>query len=369
MKKVLLISNTLRNLANFRRELIEQLIEEQYTVILAAPFKGCNLQEKEELEEKGCILCDTPIDQLGTKLNKDFLLLRCYLTILKTWKPDIVVTYTIKPNIYGGIACQLKKLPYLTNITGLGRAIEEKNIIQLIAMILYKIGLFKSNLVFFQNSVSRDYMLKHHVVKENIKIVAGSGVNLQRFAYLPYPEKETIDFLLIARIMKEKGIEEYLSTAKAMKQKYKLVNFHICGSCEVEYTGMVEEYHREGWVQYHGEVKDMNTYYLMTDCIVLPSYAEGMSNALLEGAACGRTIIASNIQGCKETFDEGVSGYAVTSQNSKDLADKVEKFIQLPLKQKIEMGKNGRKKMENEFDRRKVNNIYMYEIKKIIEMN
>lgn len=366
MKKILLVSNTLKNLTNFRRELIEKLIEDSYEVILAAPFLTGDQVERKELEKKGCILIHTPIDSLGTNFCKDVKLTVCYRNIIKVYKPSIVITYTIKPNIYGGIACRLQRIPYMSNVTGLGRSIENRGILQWIVTKMYRSGLRKSSCVFFQNTISSDYMKTNQVVGDNSKIVAGSGVNLARFTYLPYPVKETVDFLLIARIMKEKGIEEYLVAAKTIKDNYPNANFHICGSCEVEYTSLLAQCHEEGFIQYHGEVKDMKPFYEMADCIVLPSYAEGMSNALLEAAASGRAVIASAIEGCKETFEEGASGFGVKVQDSKDLTDKIETFLLLTLEEKIKFGKVGRKKMETEFDRKVVTDSYMKEIEKLL---
>ena len=367
MKTIMLSSNTLRNLYNFRGELINQLVNSKYKVILVVPFIGCKEEERTELEAKGCILCDTPMNQLGTNLYEDAKLLFCYLKLLKKWKPDIVVTYTIKPNIYYGMACRLKKTPYMSNVTGLGRALENKGWVKYLAIMLFQVGLKKSKMVFFQNESNRSYMVNNKVVKQNSMLVAGSGVDLNKFSYLEYEEKETMDFLMIARVIQVKGIEEYLVAAKALSNKYSNIRFHICGFCEPEYSDIIEEYNNKGFIYYHGEVKDLLPYYQMADCVVLPSYTEGMSNALLEGAACGRAVIASNIEGCRETFEEAVSGFGTNCQDSQDLIRVIEQFILLPRDKKIQMGIEGRKKMEQEFSRKLVTKIYMEQIAKVIE--
>jgi len=280
-------------------------------------------------------------------------------------RPDVVLTYTIKPNIYGGIACRLFKAPYIANITGLGTAVENKGMLQKIAIILYRIAFKDIKCVFFQNEENRRFFIDNNIAVGKDRLIPGSGVNLEHFNVLNYPPDDIVEFAFISRIMKEKGIEQYLEAAEYIKNKYPNTRFHVCGFCEEDYQDRLEEMQSKGIIIYHGMLCDVREILKITHCTIHPTYyPEGMSNVLLESAACGRAIITTNRSGCREIVDDGVSGYLVKQKDSIDLIEKIEQFLALSLEDKKRMGLAGRKKVEKEFDRKIVVDAYMEEIEK-----
>ncbi len=363
MKKVIIVCNSLDGLIRFREELLISLKKENYDIYVIAP----NNKVKEKVQEIGCNYIEINMDRRGTNIFKDFILLKNYKKLIKEIKPDVVLTYTIKPNIYAGYVCRKLGIPYIVNITGLGNAVENAGILQHITVFLYKLGLKKANCVFFQNKENLNFMLKRKIIKNNYQLIPGSGVNLEYHKFIPYPENKKIVFLFISRIIYEKGIEEYLELAKNIKKTYNNVEFHILGICDDEkYLKMINEYEKDNIVIYHGQVDDVREYHKISNCTIHPSfYPEGMSNALLESCAAGRPIITTNRTGCKEIVEENINGYLVDVRNTEMLIEKVEKFINLPYEEKKKMGLDSRKKVEKEFDRNIVINAYMKKIKEI----
>lgn len=354
--KILILANNDVGLYKFRKELIEELLnpgcyisgrsDKPCKVFIALP-DGVFIPE---LKNLGCIFINTPIDRRGTNPKTDLKLLIHYRYILKKIKPNIVLGYTIKPNIYGGIACAEKNIPYICNITGLGTAIENKGVIQKITLLLYKIALKKAKYVFFQNQSNMEFFCKKHICIGKYDVLPGSGVNIKSLLLQTYP-KGKLKFVFVGRLMKEKGIEEYLYAAKKIKRKYSDTEFHICGFCEEEYLQRIKELQEKNIVIYHGMVSDMEAIYREMSCIVLPSYHEGMSNVLLEAAATGRPAIASRISGCKEIIEHEKTGYLFERKNIEQLCEMIEKFLHLSYEEKTAMGLAARKKVEKSFDR------------------
>jgi glycosyltransferase involved in cell wall biosynthesis len=365
MKKVLILANSLEGLYNFRKELLERLIEENYEVTLSAPFFKEKLEYFKDLD---CDYIETPIDLRGVNPFRDAKLLLKYYNILKQVKPDIVLTYTIKPNIYGGIISRLQKVPYITNITGLGTAVETESILQKIVLFLYKISQKDAKQVFFQNKENQDFMLKRNIVKTS-RLIPGSGVDLERFPVLNYPVdfgNDPTRFLFIGRVMKEKGIEQYLEAAKAIKKKHSNTEFHVVGNCEEEYLELLKELEQKDIIKYHGSQDDIRKFHQISHCTIHPSYyPEGMSNVLLESAASGRPIITTDRAGCREIADDEVNGYVVEQKNSTYLIEKIENFLMLTYEKRKEMGLKGREKVEKEFDRNIIIKEYLKEINRI----
>jgi len=279
--------------------------------------------------------------------------------------PDVVLTYTIKPNVYGGYVCGKLGIPYICNVTGLGTSVEEPGFLQKITLYLYKIGLKRAKCVFFQNQDNLNFMLNHKIISGKYRLIPGSGVNLKYHSLLKYPNEKTIRFLFISRILYEKGIDEYLKLASFIKEKYPDTEFHILGACDDEnYLEKINQLEKKKIVIYHGQVKDIREFQKISNCTIHPSfYPEGMSNVLLESCAAGRPIITTNRAGCKEIVEDGVNGYMIECQDTEGLKEKVEKFIKLPSKEKEKMGLNGREKVEKEFDREIVIRSYIEEIK------
>ncbi len=358
MKTVLIISNVTGGLYSFRKELIEQLAKDNRVVILSS-FSG----REEELRAFGCELIETKFNRHGKNPLQELKLISLYKKYIREIKPDIVLTYTIKPNIYGGMACADLKIPYVANITGLGTAVENPGPMQKLTITLYRIGLRKAQKVFFQNEENRRFMLKHKIIKSNYDLIPGSGVNLEQYNVLDYPDDDTVNFTFIARIMKEKGIDQYLDAAKYIKNKYPNTQFHVCGNCEQAYESTLKELNDNGTIIYHGRIKDIAGMHKISSCTIHPTYyPEGMSNVLLESCACGRPIITTDRAGCREIVDDGVNGYVVRQKDSQDLIEKVEKFLKLSVDERKAMGLAGRAKVEKEFDRKIVIHKYLEEV-------
>jgi galacturonosyltransferase len=361
-RQVLFLVNHEVVIYNFRLELVERLLQEGYEVLISSPYG----ERIRELEELGCISIHTTMDRHGVSILQDLKLLLHYRRILKQYSPSFVLTYTIKPNIYGGIACRMQKVPYIANITGLGTAVEKAGFLQSLTSFLYKHALKNAQKVFFQNTENKAFFEKKRIGLGKHGLLPGSGVNLARFQPLEYPPDETIEFVFISRIMKEKGIDQFLEMAEVIKAKYLNTKFHICGFCEEAYEGVLHKLQEQGIVQYHGMVKDVREILRITHCTVHPSYyPEGLSNVLLESCACARPIITTDRSGCREVVDEGRNGFLVKLKDAEDLIAKVESFIALPYEKKKQMGIEGREKVEREFDREIVVDLYLKEIDKV----
>lgn len=359
--KILILVNDDISLNNFRREIIVELLENHHEVYVAMMYNDL----KKEFEQMGCKLFYTYIDRRGINPFVDLNLLYNYYKIINSVKPDCIFTYTIKPNIYGSMVASILNVPYINNITGIGSGFLKGVLVKWIIVMMYKVALKNSYCVFFQNKSNQELFKKLGIKGKKEVLIPGSGVNIEKHNYECYPPDEKIKILFISRIMKEKGIEEYIYAAREIKRKYKNVEFHIVGFCEDGYLKRIEELHEKQVIIYHGFQKNVHEFMKDSHCIVLPSYNEGMANVLLEAAATGRPVLASQISGCKETFDEGISGVGFKMQDKEDLIRALEKFLELPYERKKQMGKSGRKKMENVFDRKIVVNAYMKQLKQL----
>ncbi|WP_369021836.1 glycosyltransferase family 4 protein [Ligilactobacillus salivarius] len=364
MKRILIIANNDVGLYKFRKELITELTKEN-EVYLLLPY-GKNV---DKLIALGAKFIDCPyLERRGTNPFKDIRLMLYFRKNIRKLKPDAILTYTIKPNIYGGYVARLCKIPYIVNVTGLGTALENEGILQKITSLMYKVALKDAKKIFFQNQSNQDFMLDRKIIDKSnsYEIIPGSGVNLQEYQVKPYPKQEQVKFAFVSRIMKQKGIDQYLAAAKYIKKKYPEIEFHIYGFCEEEYQSVLNKLHAEKIINYHGMVQDMQSVYKEINCLIHPTYyPEGMSNVLLEACASGRPIITTDRPGCREIVDDGVNGFVVVEQNSKDLTDKIEQFLHLDLEQREKMGIAARKKVEQEFDRQIIVSKYLAEIQNI----
>lgn len=363
MKKVLILSNDHAYTYDLRKEIIQELLK-KYEVCIAVPYG----EKMALLGQMGCKHIQVELEKRGTNPFADFKLFRSYVSIMKAYKPDVVLTYTIKPNVYGGFAASMHGIPCLANITGLGTAIEHKGLMQKFTILLHRIGFRKINCVFFQNSENQKFFQDRNICKAHFRLLPGSGVNTKEYKYLPYPSDEkTVEFLFISRVMKEKGIEEYLYAAEQTREKYPNTIFHILGNCNKEYEGVVKAAHDKGIVQYHGRTNDVIPFIEKCHCLIHPSfYPEGMSNVCLEAASCGRPVITTNRSGCRETVDDGKTGYIVAIKDKEQLVVAIEDFLKLSYDEKVEMGKAGRVKMKEVFDRSNVVAAYMEEVERNI---
>lgn len=343
--KILILANNDIGLYQFRRELIQELLKDN-NIYISLPYGKL----VEPLKEMGCQYIDTPIDRRGINPLTDIKLIIKYIGVMREIKPDMVITYTIKPNVYGGAVCRLLNIPYAVNITGLGTAFQKQPLASIVS-IMYKIALKKAKTVFFENHNNAELFIDRKIIPNNkATILPGAGVNLDYYSYIPYSENEKVRFLYLGRIMKEKGMDELFYAIRKLYEKYgDKVQLDLVGFFEDEYKETVDKLESDGIVVFHGYQEDPRPFYANSDCVVLPSYHEGMSNVLLEAAATGRCIITSDIPGCREAVDDGVTGFLCAVQDKESLYEKMEAIVETSKEQIIRYGENGRCKMQKEF--------------------
>ena len=348
--RILIATNHSYMFYRFRKELVEALMQE-HEVILSTPFVG----HEDDLQAMGLRCIDTEIDRRSINPFKDMKLLKTYRKMLDEIQPDLVITYSIKPNIYMGSACKAKGIPYVTNVQGLGTAFE-KPMLSSVVSVMYRSALRKAGTVFFENEENAQFFLHKNIISaQQMKVLPGAGINLDEYPYVPMKDDGVCSFLFVGRIMKEKGVDEFFAAAKRLKQEYgDSVEFHVVGSFEESYKSIMDELEQSGVVKYHGYQSDMKPFYAMAGCVVLPSYHEGMSNVLLEAAASGRPLITSNIPGCREAVKDGISGFLCECKNTDSLLDAMMRVIMLSADERAQMGCAGRKLMEETFGKEKV---------------
>lgn len=349
--KILVLANNDVGLYQFRRELIEELLKSHEIAIslpcgeLVEPFKAL-----------GCIYYDTPIDRRGINPLTDLKLMMHYRKLMKRVKPDLVITYTIKPNIYGGIVCRMKKIPYAINITGLGTAFQNRGALRKLVTLLYKTALKKAKVVFFENAGNKQVLLDEDIVQEKqCCLLNGAGVNTEHYAYAPYPAEQTpTKFIFVGRVMREKGVDELFAAMRRLRQENVNCTLDLLGGYEENYADKIKAYTAEGWLNYHGYQKDVRPFVAASHCFVLPSYHEGMANTNLECASIGRPLITSDIHGCKEAVIEGKSGLLCKPQDADSLYEAMRTFCALSHNEREAMGRAGRAHMVDVFDKKKV---------------
>lgn len=360
---ILVLTNHIGGLYSFRKEVVKAICDRGNKVFISIPEDSPRTQY---FRDMGCEIIVTEFDRRGVNPLADFRLMLTYRKLISMLKPVAVLTYTIKPNIYGGMAARLCRVPQLANVTGLGDAVENGGWMQKLTVTLYKMGLGKARRIFFQNASNREFGIRMGIADNSSVLLPGSGVNLQHHIYQEYPADEgKVRFLYIGRLLKDKGAEELFGAAKAIKAKYPQTEFQIVGNVEGDYQKQLDELVADGIVRFLGPQADVRPFIGAVECTIMPSYHEGMSNVNLESAANGRPVITSNVPGCRETVDDGETGFLIEAKNSQSLIDAIEHFIALPYDQKVLMGREGRKKVEREFDRKIVVDAYMNEIKKI----
>lgn len=359
-QKVLILANSSGGLYDFRNELVLKLLE-KYQVVVSLPD---DVRTK-ELSEEGCKVVHTPINRRGVNPLEDVRLLLSYRKLLRQEKPGLVLTYTIKPNIYGGLCCGCMKIPYISTVTGLGSTFQREGILRKVITAMYRMGLKKAECVFFQNEENKNIFEKNHIMGKSCRLVKGSGVSLERHTFEPYPEGDEVRFLFVGRMMKEKGIEELLSAAGELHGRK--VIFELLGYCDEDYQDRLDAAEKEGAIKQLGFNPDVHEYIKNCSALILPTYHEGMSNVLMEASATGRPVIATNISGCMEVFEEGVTGFGCEPKSSTDLIRAIRKFLGLGIEERAEMGRNARVKMEREFDRNNVVGVYINEINDVLQ--
>ena len=357
--KVLVLTNNIGGLHSFRKEVMKAIVDAGLMVYISEPDDD---ERVKYFEDIGCHIIKTVFDRRGMNPIADFKLMLKYRRMIKQLNPKVVLSYTIKPNIYGGIACRLTHTPQLANVTGLGDAMENGGWLQKLTVSLYKIGIGRAKCVFFQNKTNMDFCEKMGIVGRKSRLLPGSGVNLEHHQCQELPPDCVIKFLFISRLLRDKGTEEFFEMAKTIKESYPNTEFQILGWCEGDYQQQLDELIKSRVVNYLGSTSDVRPYLKEVHCTIMPSYHEGMSNVNLESSANGRPVITTDVPGCRETVDDGETGFLVKPRDAKSLIDGVERFLSLTYDDKQRMGQMARMKVEREFDRNIVVKAYLEEI-------
>ncbi len=367
--KIIIALNTAWNLVNFRAGLIRALVAEGHEVVAVAP----NDEYASRLAELGCRFVALPMDNKGTHPGRDLLLLFRFINLLRRERPDVFLGYTVKPNVYGSLAARVLGIPVVNNIAGLGAVFIRDNWLTRLVRLLYKTALSRSRHVFFQNNEDmRLFVEQGLVAKDKVGRLPGSGINLSTFSYTPMLTlgNRPLRFLLVARLLWDKGVGEYIEAARMVRHKYPTVKFQLLGFLDAKNPTAVSseqmnKWVEEGVVEYLGVTDDVKPYMAAADCVVLPSYREGVPRSLLEAAAIGRPIVTTDAVGCRDAVEDGVNGLLCRVGNAVDLADKLLRMIEMSHEERVLMGLAGRRKMELEFDEKIVIDRYLRVIERI----
>lgn len=368
-KRILISINTSWNVYNFRKGLIKFLHGKGYGIIVLAPNDDYSSKLTELGVEYHCI----NMDKKGSNPFNDYLLLKNYKKKLKELNPDICLFYTIKPNIYGSLACNSLGIPYINNISGLGTVFIRNTLSSKIAKRLYKIALRKSPYVFFQNEDDLNIFNSKSLISHNrTKVIPGSGVDLNHFRPMNMPEKKgKFIFLMMSRLIFDKGIREYIQASKKMLSQYDNIEIHVLGNAEEEaklgysesdFQNLIKGNH----ITWFPKSEDVRPYLAEADVFVLPSYREGLSKALLEACAMEKPILTSDTPGCRDLVNNGKNGLLCKVADSEDLYDKMKKLYDSNHSELIQMGKESRKIVENKYGEEFIFEAYLNAITEIL---
>ncbi len=369
--KVMITLNTAWNLVNFRSGLIRALIAHGYEVVAVAPVD----EYASRLEELGCRYIPLPMDNKGTHPGRDLILLARFIRLMQIEKPDVYLGYTVKPNIYGSLAAHAIGVPVINNVAGLGSAFIKSGWLNSLVKSLYKLAFLRSRKVFFQNEDDWRLFTASGLVAESIADrLPGSGIDLQTFLPLPLPAGPSIRFMLIGRMLWDKGVGEFIEAVRLLKQRGLNAEYLLLGFVDVQNPTaisrkQIDQWVNEGLVQYLGVSDNVCDEIARVDCIVLPSYREGVPRTLLEAAAMARPIITTDAVGCRDVVDHGLNGFLCRPRDAADLADKMAQMVVMsPAKRQL-MGQKGREKVAQKFDERIVVDKYLKSIRAILVVN
>ena len=356
--KILFLSNLTSYTYNFRYEILQAFIDEGQEVVVACHDDDESKQKA--LQDLGCTTVEVPFNGKGTNPNEELKLLNTYKKLVKNQKPDIVFTFTIKMNLYGGLVAKKYNVPFVPMITGLGE-LEKNGKLRKILMFLHKRVMPYAKAVVFQNQANMIFFNDNGIICRRTVLVPGSGINLRKFSYCEYPaEEKGLRFAFIGRLTYAKGILEYLGMAEREKNLHPDYCFLIAGVCDDEYKVRIADLQKEGIIEYLGQLPDTRDLLKSIHCLVLPTFhPEGLSNVLLEVSAIGRPAICTSRPGCREVVQDGVNGLYCESRNVDNLVSVVDRFCSLSAQARKEMGLKGRKIVEERFDRRIVVDAYM----------
>lgn len=361
--KILLSVNSSWNVINFRSGLIKKFLAHGHEVVVVAPQD----QYSGQVVDLGCRYVGISLDQKGMSIWEDFKLLLYYCRVIALERPDVYLGYTVKPNIYGSLACRILRVPVINNIAGLGTAFINGGLLSKLVSFLYKISIGSSFCVFFQNSDDYGEFIESGIIRQRqARLLPGSGVDLTKYrapAYVPR-ESEVTHFLFIGRLLKDKGVVELVEATKMVQANFPNVVVQLLGPVGVENRSSlsleeVQQWEREGLIEYLGVQDDVSEAIVNADVVVLPSYREGTPRVLLEAGALARPLIATDVPGCRQVVEHGSNGLLCQARNSEDLAAKMFEMITLSADEKICMSRACRKKIEEEYDERIVFEKYL----------
>lgn len=354
---VMMTVNTAWNIVNFRRPLVEALRASGHEVtVLAASDEAVPV-----LESLGCRVIGLDLDAKGLSPVEALPLIYRFIRVFRAQKPDVILSYTIKNNLFGAIAAKLTGRRFIPNVTGLGTAFLSGWLLRHVALILYARAFAGLPAVFFQNTDDRDLFLHHGLIRPaQARMLPGSGIDLERFSAAPYPEgEEGPVFLMIARVLRDKGVLEYVEAARLLREKLPAARFRLLGAVDTANRSAIDRQTVESWVNdglidYLGTSNDVRPEIARAHCVVLPSYREGAPRTLIEAAAMARPLIATDVPGCRSVVEDGKTGFLCAVRSGTDLARACLEFAALPLDARSAMGQKGRDKMAAEFDQRLV---------------
>ncbi|RNE78929.1 glycosyltransferase family 1 protein [Vibrio cholerae] len=365
--KLIMVANTSWSVFNFRHSLIKELLNCGVELYVIAPEDKFSAK----LTEMGCQVLDLPMQAKGVNPIADLALMLRLLRHYREIKPDFIIHYTIKPNIYGSLAAKLAGIPSLAITTGLGYTFVNQNVVSQVARQLYKFAFRYPKEVWFLNEDDRRAFLEHHLIEpDKAVLLHGEGVNLNHFVPSDKPQSdENVRFLLIARMLRDKGVCEFVEAACQIRQRYPNAIFQLLGDCGVPNPSVIgreeiAQWEKEGVVEYLGTTDDVRPIIAQADCLVLPSYREGIPRTMIESAAMAKPLIVSDAPGCRDVVLDGQTGYLCEVKNAKALAQRCEQFLTLSDLEKQAMGKAGRSFMEAKFDEKWVIKQYFATLKK-----
>lgn len=364
--KIVITVNAAWNIWNFRRPLLRQLLDEDHEVTILAPED----HTADLLRDFGCSFRHLEMSAKGLNPVEGLHLMRQMSLAFYQIKPDVILSFTIKNNIFGAFAAKLQRLYFLPNITGLGTAFLSGSLLEKIAVALYKNAFRGLPRIFFQNSDDLNLFVERGLIDSSQAVmVPGSGVDLEHFVAATYPEQQEHPvFLMVARLLKDKGVFEYVDAARKIRKKYPGTRFQFLGAADSQNRSAIslealQRWVEDGHIEYLGETDDVRPYIESAHCIVLPSYREGAPRTLIEAAAMARPLITTDVPGCRTVVDHGSNGFHCAPQSSDSLASALERFLELSQAEKAAMGQAGRAKMEREFCHTIVNRAYTEAIK------
>ena len=367
--RVAIVLNSSWNVYNFRLSLITSLQQQGYHITVIAPRDAYS----EKLVACGCAFEDVPMDSRGINPVRDMFLMRALFKIYKKLRPDVILHYTVKPNIYGTMAASLLRIPMINNVCGLGTVFLKSGLVSSIATSLYKIAFRFPNKVFFQNEDDLTLFTRKRLIKQHITdLIPGSGIDLNKFSPVAFPKAEVnaekpFTFLVISRLIYDKGIMEYVEAIRILKEKGVKARFQLLGAKDPAHKrgiplDIIDQWISQGLIEYLGTAEDVRPVINDADCVVLPSYREGLPRTLLEAASFEKPIVTTNTPGCRHVVENHLNGYLCEVRNARDLADKMYNMYHKSGDERASMGKAGRMLVQEKYDEKIVIDSYFRSI-------